>query len=67
MVEYAMLLALIALIMLGVISALGSSTKNALQSVSCVGTGHGNTNGNGGGNGKGAGGGTGGGRCQGAG
>jgi Flp pilus assembly pilin Flp len=66
MVEYAVLLALIALVSFGVVSALGGHVKGAFQSVGCAGSGQGNNNGNGGGNGGGIGGGSGGGRCQGA-
>lgn len=68
MVEYAIVLALIALISIGTISALGSSVNHGFKTVAdCMGSGNGNGNGaggcpnggagNGNGNGKGGGGG----------
>jgi hypothetical protein len=65
MVEYAILLALIALVSISVISLLGTTVKNSFQVANCVGPGQGSSSGNGGGGGGGIGGGTGGGQCQG--
>lgn len=61
MVEYAVVLALIALISLGTITAVGSSVNHGFKTVaSCMGSGNGNGHGsggcpNGGGNGHGGG------------